>query len=287
MKKKNSPAKKSESIEITLPENLTSYLTPIIMVILFIALWFKIDSEIAKVNNSLDNIGQLPETLGAVEPQPELQPSVELADIQALYEDDTRIAFGDGTEDVIFVEVSDPSCPYCSIASGQNPELNKRVGEQFTIEQDGGSYIPPVPEMKKLAQEGKAGFIYIFQNGAGGGTKAAEAMYCAHNEGKFWEAHNLIMSPEGYAMLKGEGVENFQGVTNEQLASLLSPILKESEILDCLNDGRYTDLIQRDMETARSIGAGGTPAFFINETVFAGAYSFEDMRPLIEQALSK
>lgn len=37
------------------------------------------------------------------------------------------IKFGEGSAKLIFTEISDPSCPYCSIAVGKNPKLNREA----------------------------------------------------------------------------------------------------------------------------------------------------------------
>src|SRR3989338_9891018 len=91
-----------------------------------------------------------------VAPQQQQQaPTVTLDQIKGLADPKKNIVFGDKNKKLIFVEFSDPSCPYCHIAGGKNPELNKQVDEQsgrkqFTVVADGGTYVAPVPEMKKL-----------------------------------------------------------------------------------------------------------------------------------------
>jgi hypothetical protein len=74
--------------------------------------------------------------------------------VKALFTD-KNLAFGDKNSKVLFVEFSDPSCPYCGIAAGKNPNLNKQAGAQFLMAKDGGTYVPPVPEIKKLVDAGK------------------------------------------------------------------------------------------------------------------------------------
>src|SRR5690606_8342405 len=91
--------------------------------------------------------------------------------------------------------------PYCHIAAGKNGELNKSAGAQFTLVADGGSYIAPVPEFRKLVDEGKAAYTYVYTNGHGNGRVAAQALYCANEQGKFWEVHDLLFSATGYSII--------------------------------------------------------------------------------------
>ena len=114
------------------------------------------------------------------------------------------IKIGDDSRKVIFLEFSDPSCPYCSIASGQNGELNIQAGDRFKLVKDGGSYVAPVVEMRKLAESGEASYALAYRNGHGNGEKAMKILYCAFDQGKFWQAHDLIMSKAGYALLNGQ-----------------------------------------------------------------------------------
>jgi protein-disulfide isomerase len=92
--------------------------------------------------------------------------------------------FGKKDSKVLFVEFSDPSCPFCHVASGKNPELNKQAGAQFTMEKDGGTYVPPVPEMKKLVDSGKAAYVWLYANGHGNGELATKALVLCEGKGK-------------------------------------------------------------------------------------------------------
>ena len=92
--------------------------------------------------------------------QPEAAKPVTIDQVKALFTD-KNLAFGKKDSKVLFVEFSDPSCPYCHVAAGKNPNLNKQAGAQFTMAKDGGSYLPPVPEMKKMVDSGKAAFVWI------------------------------------------------------------------------------------------------------------------------------
>ncbi len=190
------------------------------------------------------------------------------------------IKFGDTKRKVIFVEASDPSCPYCSIASGQNPELNKQAGDRFKLVADGGSYVAPVVEMRKLVDAGKASYALIYRNGHGAGEMAMKALYCAFEQGKFWEAHDLIMSGDGYNLVNNT-VKNDKGKTNE-LVAFLAGAVDQSALRSCLDSGKYDGRLAEDTRLGDSLNIGGTPGFYVNDKFYPGAYSFADMQSTVD-----
>ena len=206
---------------------------------------------------------------------------VEISQIKDLFSKDV-IKFGNADSKVLFVEASDPSCPYCHIAGGLNPELNKQVGSQFTLVKDGGSYIAPVAEMKKLVDSGKASFVWLYFNGHGNGELATKALYCAYEKGKFWEAHDLLMTSEGYALIN-DVVKNDK-TQSGKMVDFLKPA-SVPDLKTCLDSGKYDDRLASDMSLATSLGVSGTPGFFVNENNFAGAYSYKDIESIVTSAL--
>jgi protein-disulfide isomerase len=184
------------------------------------------------------------------------------------------IKFGDEKRKVLFVEVSDTSCPYCQVASGKNSEVNKQLGDRFTLVADGGTYIAPVVEMKKLVDEGKASFVYIYQNGHGNGEMGAKALYCAFEKSKFWEVHDLLMTREGYDLVNN--VVKNDKTKSEELSKFLEGAINKDELKSCLDSGKYDERISQDIALARSIGADGTPGFYINDQFYGGAFGWKD-----------
>lgn len=193
------------------------------------------------------------------------------------------IKFGDGKQKLTVIEVSDPSCPYCQIAAGKNSALNKQVGTQFLLTADGGSYIPPVPELRKLVDEQKAAFAYLYFPGHGNGEMGTKALYCAYDLGRFWQAHDLLMNADGYDLLNNT-IKNDKAKSGE-LASFLSSVVNPITMKQCLDGGKYDNRLAEDMSLVRSIGVEGTPGFYLNNTLFAGAYSYKDMEAAINSIL--
>jgi len=203
------------------------------------------------------------------------QVAVSMDQIKALFGKDL-IKFGDDKSKLLFVEVSDPSCPYCHIAGG----LNKALIKQFDKD---GTYKPPVPEMKKLVDAGKASFVYIYTPGHGSGEMGMKALYCAYDQDKFWEAHDLLMNDAGYTLLN-DTVKN-DIAQAQKLVDYLKNVVDVDKLKECLDSGKYDARLTSDTELASSLGVTGTPGFFVNTTNFAGAYSYTQMQPVVEAAL--
>ena len=214
--------------------------------------------------------------------QPGDAAKVTLDQVKALFTE-KNITFGKKDSKVLFVEFSDPSCPYCHVASGKNPNLNKQAGAQFTMAKDGGTYLPPVPEMKKLVDAGKAAFVWLYANGHGNGELGTQALYCAKEKGKFWEVHDLLMSEAGFKLMN-EQVKNDVAKAGD-MADFLKSAVKADDMKACLESGKYKDRLSSDMAIAQQFGFKGPPSFFVNTTNFGGAYSYKDMAPVVEKAL--
>ena len=203
--------------------------------------------------------------------------------IVALFNKDGVIKFGDSSKKALLVEFSDPSCPYCHIAGGLDPELNQSAGAQFMLTSQGGTYIAPVEEMRKLVDSGQAGFAWVYTNGHGNGEMGTKAMYCGYEKGKFWEVHDLLMNNAGYTLLNTT-VQNDK-TKSQVVADFLKSAVDPSFMKSCLDSGKYDSKLNEDIAVATSFGVSGTPGFFINQTNFAGAYSWTDMKSAADAAL--
>ncbi len=207
--------------------------------------------------------------------------NVTMDQIRGLF-DGKSITFGKNSSKLIFVEISDPSCPYCQVAAGKNSTLNQQAGAQFTLVADGGTYVAPVPEMKKMVDQGKAAFVWIYANGHSNGEMGAKALYCANEKGKFWQAHDMLMSSEGYDLLNN--VVKSDKTKSSELANFLKSAVG-FDMKSCLDSGKYDAKLSQDMVAATQLGFGGTPYFFVNTANFEGAYNFTAMKDAIDAAL--
>ena len=219
----------------------------------------------------------------AAQPKQEAAPVVSKDQVDDLFADSSALVFGNSKSKVLFIEFSDPSCPYCHIAAGKNPELNKQVDSRFVLTEDGGTYKAPVLEMKKLVDEGKAAFAWVYSPGHGAGELATQALYCAKDQNKFWEVHDLLMSSKGYDLLN-ETVKDDVAKAGE-LVDFVRGVVNPTQLQTCFEEGTYSKRIQSDTALSRAFGVQGTPSFFVNERNFPGAYSYTDMESVVEELL--
>ena len=257
----------------------------VVLVILLIGASFLIGRLSAQVEylkgGSTAAAGQ--QAAAPAQQQQKAAPEVTTAQIKDLLGDKNNITFGNKNSKLIFVEFSDPSCPFCHVAAGLNGSLNKQMGTQFTLVADGGAYVAPVPEMKKLVDQGKAAFVWLYANGHGNGELATKALYCAYEKGKFWQIHDRLMTSEGYELINNT-VKNDKA-NSGKLAEFFRDQMNVNDMKSCLEGGKYDGRIAADMGVATKMGFSGTPHFFVNTTPFVGAYGFKDMQTAVDGVL--
>lgn len=262
---------------------MNSKSTPILIVLLVAAAFligkFYTENQYLKGGQGPTTTGTTAQPQAAVQQQP---PTIKIEQVKDAFSK-SLVKFGDQNSKLVFIDVSDPSCPYCQVAAGLNGTLNKQMGGNFILAADGGSYVAPVGEMKKLVEAKKASFSFIYSPGHGNGEMGTKAMYCAFEKGKFWEVHDKIMTNEGYNLLNNT-VKNDKSKAGD-LAEFLKGVFDPTQMKTCLDSGKYDAQLQTDINLARGLGVSGTPGFFVNEKNFAGAYSYADMKPTVESAL--
>jgi protein-disulfide isomerase len=103
---------------------------------------------------------------------------------------------------------------------------------------------------------------FSFLDDAAGDTNqesktAAAAAFCAMDQGKFWQYHDLL-----YANQTGENVGDF---TQRRLIAFAGKLgLDTNQFQDCLKNGKYTQLVLTDKAAASSKGVNATPYFLVN-----------------------
>jgi len=105
--------------------------------------------------------------------------------------------------------------------------------------------------------------------------KAAEAAQCAHDQGKFWEYHDLLF-------------QNQQALDVDSLKDYARQSgLDMGTFADCLDTDRHFAEVQHDLTDGQSYGVGGTPSFFINGRLLVGAQPFSAFQAIIEEELGQ
>lgn len=151
---------------------------------------------------------------------------------------------------VKIVEYADFGCPACKAlhAGGILDQLVAQFGDDISIEYRHFPVITPQS------------------------PKAAEASQCAADQDAFWEYHDYLFeeAPQGLgvAALKEYAVTiNLDSTTFDQ----------------CLDSGKYTDVVEMDEMAALTAGARGTPTVLVNGQRVAATY--ENIAGAIHNAL--
>lgn len=106
--------------------------------------------------------------------------------------------------------------------------------------------------------------------------KAAEAAYCAADQGRFWDYHDLV-----FANWNGENVGTF---TDKRLSAFAESInLDMSAFNQCFDNRQYKQKVLSDNVFAQSQGVSATPTFLVNGK---SVYSNE-LVSAIDQALTE
>ena len=84
--------------------------------------------------------------------------------------------------------------------------------------------------------------------------KAAEATHCAGDQGKYWEMHNRLFT-------------NQRELSRPDLTKHAQALgLNVATFDQCLDSGKSTARIRKDIADAEKLQANGTPTFFIGLT---------------------
>ncbi|MBD3209188.1 DsbA family protein [Candidatus Woesearchaeota archaeon] len=105
---------------------------------------------------------------------------------------------------------------------------------------------------------------FVYRDFAIYAQKAAEAAQCAHEQGKFWEYHDLLFA-------------NQQAQDENSLKKYAADIgLDVTAFEECLSSGKHADEVRTDGLAATENGFGGTPGFIINGQKITGALPYQD-----------
>jgi len=172
---------------------------------------------------------------------------------------------------VTIVAFSDFSCPYCAAASGDSPEL------VATMKSRSPSWTPPVPGIiDDYVKTGKAKLVFKYFPGHGTGQEAMKLAWCANEQGKFWDVHNLFFA-------------NQNQITNvTKLKELVAQTGTDMTALEtCYASGKYDSKLNSDIAAGQAAGVSGTPTFIVNGKAVVGAVPFSDIKQVIDAELAK
>jgi len=162
-------------------------------------------------------------------------------------------SLGPENADNVVIEFADFQCPYCALASGL-PDWASGYQSQY------GDLIGSAGYAEDQARKGNLRFVYVTMSFLGQeSVYAAEAAYCANEQGKFWEMHDGI-----FAASDGPS-ENDGKYSKENLKKIAQGIdgLDQSQFADCLDNDKYGTAVQTAGAQA-STAASGTPTVYVN-----------------------
>lgn len=140
---------------------------------------------------------------------------------------------GDPNAKITVVEFSDFECPFCGRALAQ-PLAGLKSSSEFA--------------------EGEVNLVYkqfplnsIHPNA----QKAAEASLCAHDQGKFWEYHDVLFTSQSALSI------------SDLKAYAVQLDLDATTFNDCLDSDEKESQVNRDLAEAAVAGGRGTPYFVV------------------------
>ena len=147
----------------------------------------------------------------------------------------SSISYDNGAATTIDVW-EDPQCPVCKLFADAN-----------------GQYLD------SLVREKKANVRYHVLSFLGDeSVRAANASFCAADEGQFLDFHKAIYTIQS-------PVENSGFWSNETLVNIGKKIgITSTKFEDCVTKGSKVDLVQANYDSMSKFGVRGTPTVFIN-----------------------
>lgn len=107
-------------------------------------------------------------------------------------------------------------------------------------------------------ETGKANLVFVDLAFLGRHSPiAAQASYCAEDQGKYWEYHNLLYNSQESQIDGG-------WANPERLKAFAFNLDLDIELFEsCLDSEKYSQRVQYNIQQAKDHGARGTPTFFI------------------------
>ena len=151
---------------------------------------------------------------------------------------------------ITIVEFSDFNCPYC---------------EKWHVE----TFEPLL-----AAYPDQIRFVYRdFPITSAESLVAAQAAQCAGDQDAYWPFHDALLS----------GGLDLGRQAYEEYATRLG--LNVQALLACIDSEKYRSEVESDARYAASLGASGTPTFFINGLPLVGAQPLAQFQAVIDQEL--
>ena len=153
---------------------------------------------------------------------------------------------------VTLVEFSDYECPFCSKAHVTVKQLEDSYAGKLRV----------VMKQNPLPFHGRA-------------RPAAKAALAAGEQGKFWEYHDKLFTNQ--QALQDADLERYAGELGLNVDSWKAAMLGQ----------KVEAQIAKEQALSGTVGANGTPAFFINGRFLSGAQPIDAFKAIIDDELKK
>lgn len=159
---------------------------------------------------------------------------------------------GNAAAPVTIVEYSDFECPFC----GRAAATVRKIGDEY-------------PDQVRIVHRD---FPLPSHNGA---PRAAEAAYCAGDQGKYWEMNERLFSKGG-------------PIAESDLRRFAADVQLDARAFDdCLKSGKHGATWKSAQAEGSALGVQSTPTFFINGRMIAGAAPYEAFTRIINEELER
>lgn len=186
------------------------------------------------------------EALAALRQNSDTQVFLEAPRLPAFRNEDNAPSIGSNEAAVTITEFSDFLCRYCREAQGALKQV-----------------------LKSYPRDVRLIFKHLPLNIHAEAFAAAQAAFCAEDQGLFWPYHDALFASEALS------AEAFKTIAVGLGLSL-------SKFQSCVNSPASNAAIRKDIQEARRLGIDATPTFIVNGKLVRGVKDFEEFKALIE-----
>ena len=170
--------------------------------------------------------------------------------LPAVNDDATAPSIGPENAKVTIVEYSDFECLYCRTVFNTLKQVLKMYEKEVRL------------VFKHLPLE-------IHQQA----FPAAQAAFCAGQQGLFWKYHDALFTAETLAS------DSFKKIANDLHLGL-------PQFNECLTSSASRNAVALNIREASQLGINSTPTFIVNGKLVSGALTLEEFKAIIEQEVS-
>lgn len=164
-------------------------------------------------------------------------------------------SLGNPNAPVVVTDFSDFHCPHCrTFAETTEKQLIKQYVKSGKVRLEYKHFIVVNSEL------------------------AANASECAREQGKFWEYHDYLFSKQ----------ETDAPFTTDELKRYAQDLgLNTQQFDECVDSGKYMDVVMKETNEGRRLGVRGTPTIFVNGKLVPRGALWPDLKAAIDEALQK